>query len=124
MHALLTTLFLLQTPPQAAQTTAPDHRPKTQEASAIARMAESANSVIVIDPKARAADYMEAFKLLKQEKSTTKVFFQLADGKKISNVIDIKMMPESTLVMFRYSTPKGIQFQVVEIENIVSIMHQ
>lgn len=81
-------------------------------------------STMIIDPKARAADYQKAFDLLRQEKSTSKVIFELADGTKISNVIDMKLMPDNTLVIFRYSTQKGIKFQVVEIENLIGIMHQ
>ncbi|NGX48032.1 MAG: hypothetical protein K1000chlam3_01419, partial [Chlamydiae bacterium] len=42
----------------------------------------------------------------------------------ISNVIDMKLMPGDTLIVFRYNTPQGIRYQVVEIEDILGIMHQ
>ncbi len=89
----------------------------------VAEMTQS-RSTMIIDPKSRASDYQKAFDLLRQEKSTSKVVFELADGSTISNVIEMKLMPNDTLIVFRYSTPKGIKFQVVEIENLVSIMHQ
>lgn len=89
-----------------------------------AEMMQASRSTMIIDPKSRAGDYQKAFDLLRQEKSTSKVVFELADGSKISNVIEMKLMPNDTLIIFRYSTPKGIKFQVVEIENLVSIMHQ
>ena len=81
-------------------------------------------SIMIIDPKERANDYLKAWELLKQEKSTAKVTFTLSDGTKISNVIDMKLMPGDTLIVFRYSTPQGIRFQVVEVEDILGVMHQ
>lgn len=117
MHIFFLSLFLLQAEPTAKA-------PTQMEKKAVAQMAENTKSVMLIDPKSRADDYKAAFNVLKQEKSTSKVVFDLADGQKISNVIDMTMMPNNTIVIFRYSTPKGIKFQAVEIENIVGIMHQ
>jgi len=123
MNAILLTLFFLQTEP-TTKTAQKGQQMHKSQAELIAQMGSNSKSVMIVDPKARAADYEAAFNLLKQEKSTAKVVFELADGEKISNVIDMKMMPNNTLVVFRYSTPQGIRFQAVEIEDIVGIMHQ
>jgi len=123
MNAIFLTLFFLQTQPTNKTAQANQSSQKTQTEMA-AQMGDNSKSVMIIDPQARAADYEAAFNLLKQEKSTAKVVFHLADGQKISNVIDMKMMPNNTIVIFRYSTPQGIRFQAVEIEDIDSIMHQ
>ncbi len=115
-------VFLLQAT-QPTTTPSKGMAAKKEMLSAIEGM-DSARSTMIINPKLRAADYQKAYELLRREKSTSKVYFQLADGSRVSNVIDMKLMPNDTLVVFRYSTPQGIRFQVVEIENIVSVMHQ
>ena len=114
-----TTLFFLQTPQPAAQV-----KVDPKEVHAATEEMGASRSVMIIDPKARADEYKKAFDILREEKSTSKVFFKLAGGMQISNVLDMKLMPNSTLVIFRYSTPQGIRFQVVETEDILGIMHQ
>jgi hypothetical protein len=83
----------------------------------------SGDSLIMINAKDRADDYQKAFQLLRDEKSTAKVYFQLAGGKKISNVIELTIMPGSTLVLFRYSTPQGVKYEVAGVEDIMGISH-
>ncbi|NGX45853.1 MAG: hypothetical protein K940chlam2_01033 [Chlamydiae bacterium] len=83
----------------------------------------SANSVMMINPKDRAEDYQKAFQVLRDEKSTSKVYFQLANGKKVSNVIEMKIMPGNTLILFRYTTPQGIKYDVAGVEDIMGIAH-
>lgn len=127
MYAALTALFFLQVPQPAQQMQAQEQKTAAmkQQMQALAEtMPSTSRSIMVIDPKERASDYLKAWELLKQEKSTAKVVFELSDGKKISNVIDMKLMPGNTLIVFRYSTPQGIQFQVVEVEDLAGIMHQ
>lgn len=127
---LLATLFFLQTPQQtkalakeqAAQLEAAMQTQKAGDAKGTKMSLP--RSTMIIDPKSRADDYKKAFQLLKAEKSTSKVYFQLADGTQISNVIEMELMPSNTLVLFRYTTPQGIKFHVVEIEDILGIMHK
>ncbi|NGX37761.1 MAG: hypothetical protein K1000chlam2_00923 [Chlamydiae bacterium] len=124
---ILASLLFLQTPAtQPAEQKEQKLRAQTQkkETEAIGEMMKMSRSVMIIDPKERANDYMKAFEMLRQEKSTSKVFFDLSDGSKISSVIDMKLMPGGSLVIFRYSTPHGIKYQVVEIEDILGIYHQ
>ena len=83
----------------------------------------SSRSVMIINPKDRASDYMKAYQMLRQEKSTAKVYFELANGKQIANIIDITPMPEGTMILFRYTTPQGIKYQVVDIEDILAVKH-
>ena len=57
-----------------------------KEMQALSHMTDgTSRSVMLIDPKARASDYKKAFEILKQEKSTAKVYFELSDGMKISH---------------------------------------
>ncbi|MDN3505635.1 MAG: hypothetical protein P0S96_00185 [Simkaniaceae bacterium] len=120
MSLLLASLFFLQAAPTAEQKGAAQKK----ELEAVSQMMHPARSMMVIDPKERANDYVKAWEMLKQEKSSAKVSFTLASGQRISNVIEMKPMPGDTLIVFRYSTPQGIRFQVVEVEDILSLMHQ
>jgi len=87
--------------------------------------AGGANSYMVISPADRAKDFQQAFEMMRKEKSNGKVFFQLFDGSIISNVIDMSLLPNSTLFVFRFNSPQqGIQFQVVKVEDIATISYQ
>jgi hypothetical protein len=81
----------------------------------------SSKHLMIIDPKLRAMDYQQAFELLRKEKTSGKVAFELANGKAISNIIDLTLMGNGTMILFRYNTPQGIQFQIVNLEDIVSL---
>lgn len=96
---------------------------KMQKIQASSTAPQETRSMMIIEPKERANDYLKAFDMLKQEKSSAKVYFEIAGGMKITNVIDMKLMPNNTLILFRYSTPGGIKFQVVEVEDILGIHH-
>jgi hypothetical protein len=80
-------------------------------------------STMAIDPKARALDFKQAFDLLRKEKTANKVVFLLVDGSTISNIIDIKIMGNGSLLLFRHETPQGIRFQTVAIEEISALKH-
>ena len=128
MLTFFSSLLFLQAPTAPS---APTAKEATQEKALHEVIAQKSTetmnisrSTMIIDPKARADDYKKAFDILKQEKSTSKVFFQLADGTQISNVIEMQLLPSNTLILFRYSTPQGIKFHVVEIEDVVGILHK
>ncbi len=78
---------------------------------------------MMVTPAARAADFQQAFELLKKEKSSGKVYFELSDGTTINNVIDMAPMSNSTVILFRFNSSQGIQFQVVKIEDIVNLRY-
>jgi hypothetical protein len=80
-------------------------------------------SCMMISPADRALDFEQAFELLRKEKTTGKVFFQLSDGSIISNVIEMTLLPNSTLFLLRFNSQQGIRFQVVKIEEIKTISY-
>lgn len=80
-------------------------------------------SYMHISPAQRAQDFQQAFEQLRKEKTAGKVYFQLADGTTISNVIDMNLMSNSTLVMFRFNSSQGVRFQVVKVEDILNIYY-
>lgn len=117
---ILSSLFFMAAPTEKALS---PKKLAAKEIPALGEMMEPSRSVMIIDPKERATDYQKAFEMLSQEKSAGKVYFEIAGGKQITNVIDMKVMPSSTLIVFRFNTPQGIKFQAVEIEDILGIHH-
>lgn len=83
----------------------------------------SSATYMVIDPKMRAQDYEQAFETLRKEKTTAKVFFQLQNGSTISNIIDMTLMANATLILFRFNSTQGIRFQLVKVEEIAAISY-
>ena len=82
------------------------------------------SSYISITLKDRALDLQQAFELLRKEKTAGKVYFQCSDGSTISNVIDITLLPNNSLFLFRYNTQTlGIRLQVVKVEDIVGLSY-
>ena len=82
------------------------------------------NSYISIPIKDRALDLQQAFDLLKREKTSGKVYFQFSDGSTISNIINITLLPNNSLILFRYnSNNQGIRLQVVKVEDIVGLSY-
>ncbi len=78
-------------------------------------------SYMMLLPAARAADFQQAFETLRKEKTAAKVYFQLFDGSMITNIIDMTLMSNSTMILFRYNSPQGIGFQLVKVEEIQTI---
>jgi hypothetical protein len=85
---------------------------------------ETFSSYMLIDPQARASDYLTAFEQLRKEKSTGKVYFLLVNGSMISNIIDMNLMPNSTMILFRFNSTQGIKLQTVKVEEIASLNYQ
>lgn len=80
-------------------------------------------NMMMINPAFRALDLQQAFEMLRKEKTTGKVYFQLTDGSTISNIIDMTLMSNSTLILFRFNSTQGIRFQVVKVEDIVGLTY-
>ena len=78
-------------------------------------------SYMTILPAARAQDLLQAFEALKKEKTAAKLYFELADGSILSGVIEMTLMSNSTLILFRLNTPQGIHLQLVKVEDILNI---
>lgn len=81
-------------------------------------------SHMMIDLKERASDYKEAFEALKKEKPVAKIFFQLNDGNMISNIVEMSLMGNGHLILFKFNTQQGIKHQVVPVEQISQLSYQ
>ena len=84
----------------------------------------AAESYFSIPLKERALDLQQAFDLLKREKTTGKVYFQLVDQTVISNILEMTLLSNSSLILFRYNTnTQGIKIQVVKVEDIEGLSY-
>ncbi|MBS3905239.1 MAG: hypothetical protein KGZ39_07930 [Simkania sp.] len=77
-----------------------------------------------IAAKARAQDYLQAFDILRKEKTSGKVQFLLKDGSTVTNIIDIHLMEQGSLLVFRFNSAQGIRFRIVALEDILQLEHQ
>lgn len=80
-------------------------------------------SVMMIDPKDRASDFIKAFETLRKEISPTKIFFHVAKGSPIANILDVSLMEHGTLMVFRVSSPQGPQYKIVPVEDVLDVTH-
>jgi hypothetical protein len=106
-------LFLTAISSLAAETPAPKEATPPP-----AKTTASMTSYMMIPPSQRALDYQQAFEQMREEKSTGKVYFELADGSTVSNIIDMRVMENSTIILFRYTSNQEIRFKVVKVEDI------
>jgi len=87
------------------------------------KMDKGVSALFNITPKMRASDYKQAFDILRREKTSAKVFFQLASGTMISNIIEMTPMDNGTLILFRFNTAQGVKLQVVTVEEIQQVSY-
>lgn len=80
-------------------------------------------SIMMIDPKDRASDFIKAFDTLRKEIAPIKIFFHISKGAPISNIMDLTLMENGTLMLFRISTPQGPQYKIVPVEDLLDITH-
>ena len=119
----LTTLLCLLSSPLIGATAPPKETP-AQETPPPLLKSSSSSSYIAIPIKDRALDFQQAFEQLKKEKTSGKVYFQFLDGSSISNIIDILLLPNNSLMLFRYNTNnQGIRLQVVKVEDIAGLSY-
>ncbi len=109
------TLFLL------ANALFAQEAPKSPPASASPLVSTTTNkSVIVIDPKARANDYVQAFDFLRKDKPTLKIAVHTTSAA-IQNVTDITATSGGTLLLLKIFSNQGTRTQIVPVEEIMEI---
>ncbi|HSX26963.1 MAG TPA: hypothetical protein VLE89_08170 [Chlamydiales bacterium] len=109
-------LFLLSTALLAQEA------PPTPTTTTAAAMTES-KSILVIEPKSRANDYIQAFDMLRKDKPTLKIAIHIGGGTMLENVTEVATVKNGTLLMIKYASSSGTKYQVVPIEEIAEMSY-
>jgi hypothetical protein len=94
--------------------------PKTPDTSTLSAVDANARSVIVIDPKTRSADYVQAFEFLRKDKPSQKIIIETTAGT-LSNISDVSS--GGTLLIVKYMSNQGVKAQVIPVEQIKEISY-
>jgi hypothetical protein len=113
-HLILAALLAAQEPAVLEKASA------TPVAAAAATM--EGHSSMIIEPKARAQDYREAFELLRKEKPTVKINIQTSTGT-LANVSDLSAAANGTLMLVKVPFPQGTKYLIVPIEDIKEVAY-
>ncbi len=89
-------------------------------APAVCATTTNNKSVILVDPKARANDWVQTFDLLRKDKPTLKITARTASGM-VMNVTDISAAPGGTLLWIKILSNQGTKTQVVPVEDMMEI---
>ena len=92
--------------------------PKSSNLGVVSEIATK--SVIVIDPKARTADLVYAFDLLRKDKPSQKIIVRTAAGI-LSNVVDLTPSSGGTLLFVKLLSTQGTRVQILPVEQILEI---
>jgi len=87
-------------------------------------MPREISPIMLIDPKTRASDFVQAYALVMKEKAGAKVIFKLMNGSELSNIMELTLMPGGSLILFKQSTTQGILYTFEKIENIDTLIVQ
>ena len=93
-----------------------------QEAPKAAAAATGNKSIIVIEPKARAQDYIQAFDQLRKDKPTLKIMVRLTNGVALT-VSELSATSGGTLLLMKSLSSQGTRIQVVPVEEIMEITY-
>lgn len=77
--------------------------------------------VMLIDPKARATDYIQVFDLLRRDKPTLKIAIRAQNGQILNNVIDLSTTHNGTLFIVKVMSNQGTKYQFLPVEEILEI---
>ena len=113
--ALLLTPFLFA---QDAQ-----HPEKAAAATTAATAPSDADkSVLFIEPKGRASDYVQAFELLRKDKPSTKITLRTKTGTPLA-LNDLTSSANGTLLFAKIPSNTGSKYLIVPIEEIVELAY-
>ena len=83
----------------------------------------TSRSIITIEVKKRAEDYLKAYQLIRQNNPSSRIFFKLANGTTMTNIADVTVLENGTLMLFKTTTTQGLKNDVIPVEEIVALGH-
>lgn len=111
-------LILLIANALVAQEAAKPVAPPTPPAAVAATIDNK--SVMIIDPKARTNDYVQAFDFLRKDKPTLKIMVRTTQSI-ILGVTDVTASASGTLLMIKTLSNQGIKVQFIPVEQVMEI---
>jgi len=114
-------LFLLAMSSLSAQETRPVEKPPSA-ATAIATIPDTDKSVLFIEPKNRASDYVQAFELLRKDKPILKVALRTTGGSTL-NISELTASSNGTLLFVKVAGNSGSKYLIIPIEEIMEIAY-
>lgn len=82
---------------------------------------DSQTSIMVIPPKDRANDIIESFSILALTENKKDIIITLTSGATITNIDNIALLSNGTLLNIEVFTSKGIQSRIIPIETFLEI---
>lgn len=101
---------------------APDAAQPKPSSDMGAALEAGSKSVILIDPKARAMDYVQAFDLLHKDKPTQKIMVRTM-GSVFMNVTEMSTSTGGTLLFLKLLSNQGMRTQMVPVEQLMEITY-
>ncbi|MFA5249987.1 MAG: hypothetical protein WC371_01070 [Parachlamydiales bacterium] len=119
----LKTPFSTFTSPSVKSSASSELAASASSLSSLPALESKTKSVLAIDAKKRAEDYLKAYELMRKEKPSSKIFFKLANGSSLQNIVDLVVLENGTLILFKTTTSQGLRYEIVPIEEIVLLSH-
>jgi hypothetical protein len=121
MNRFLIPLFLLSRALIAQESPSPpDKNPSPMPPMT---SSSGSKSMIVIESKGRASDYVQAFEMLRKEKPTLKITIRTLSGATYSNVTDLQAAQNGTLLLMKVLSNQGVKLQVLPVEELMEMTH-
>ena len=77
-------------------------------------------TLMMIDPKDRAKDYLYAFDLLKKDKPSLKMMIRTPHAT-YNNISELVLSPQGTLIIIKNLSNQGSKIQIIPIEDMVEV---
>ena len=77
--------------------------------------------MMIIPPHDRAADLLEAYLFLKQHNIASSILVIMKDKSTLTNILDIQIMKNGTLLIFKVNTLQGEKYMLVKTEDVDSL---
>ncbi len=93
----------------------------TDEKKGLVQAQRDRSDIMIIDPKTRAQDLREVFEYLRKKSPSSRLSVKLANHTTVQDILDMTLMSNGTMIVFRVQSPQGQKFEVVKIEEIETI---
>jgi hypothetical protein len=93
-----------------------------QTVPTVAAAVSNEKSILLIEPKARANDFVQAFDMLRKDKPTLKIMLRTSNHL-IMNVTDVTASSGGTLLYIKMLSNQGARIQIIPVEEMMEISY-